>query len=351
MHLCQQVTDKEIWDGFVTSQPHHTFLHSWAWGEFNRELGDKIWRLGIYDEGELMSVALLIKVHARRGNFLFVPHGPIIKPSGSDPDGFGVRPEHIKKTFEVFLKRFKEVAKEEGANFLRISSLLEDSDLNRKLFKDLGFRPAPIHMHAETTWSLDLTQDESALFMNMRKTTRNLIRRSVKEGVIIKTGVAENDVEIFYNLYKETVMKHRFTPFSLSYLKNQVKIFSVGDGIRVFTAWYNNEPIASAIVVFYGASAFYHHGASSTKYPKIPAAYLLQWAAIKEAKRRGHKLYNFWGIVPKDNFKHPWAGITLFKKGFGGFQTDYIHAQDLPLSWKYWPNYILETTRRMRRRL
>lgn len=335
-----EIQNRNVWDKFVTSQPHHTFLHSWAWGEFNEMLGDKVWRFGISTDDELVAAALLIKVHARRGNFLFIPHGPVFHETCNT--------QHATK---IFVERFKEVAEKERVNFIRISPLLKNNEENRKVFGRLGFRPAPIHMHAETTWSLDLTQDESVLFMNMRKTTRNLIRRSVKEGVIIKTGVAENDVEIFYNLYKETVMKHRFTPFSLSYLKNQVKIFSVGDGIRVFTAWYNNEPIASAIVVFYGASAFYHHGASSTKYPKIPAAYLLQWAAIKEAKRRGHKLYNFWGIVPKDNFKHPWAGITFFKKGFGGFQTDYIHAQDLPLSWKYWPNYIFETTRRIRRRL
>ncbi|MBI1888387.1 MAG: peptidoglycan bridge formation glycyltransferase FemA/FemB family protein, partial [Candidatus Spechtbacteria bacterium] len=120
---------------------------------------------------------------------------------------------------------------------------------------------------------------------------------------------------------------------------------------QVFTAWYNNEPLASAIVVFYGNSAFYHHGASSSIYPKIPAPYLLQWRAILEAKKRGKKLYNFWGIIRDTGKKHPWAGITLFKKGFGGFQTDYLHAQDLPLSWKYWPSWVIETLRKKRRNL
>lgn len=347
MYLCQLIRDQRVWDNFVTSQPHHTFLQSWAWGEFNKTLGDGVWRFGIFeklpgsDPDNLVAVALLIKVHARRGNFLFVPHGPIVKLSGSDLDSF----------LKIFVEKFKEIAKEEGVNFIRISPILEDSDENRKLFKDLRFRPAPIHMHAETTWSLDLTQDENALFMNMRKTTRNLIRRSVKEGVIIKSGTSNDGVETFNSLYKETVVKHGFTPFSLAYLKNQVKAFSENDNIKIFTAMYNNEPIASAIVVFYGNSAFYHHGASSSKYPKVPAAYLLQWEVIKEARKRGYKLYNFWGVIPKDNPQHPWAGITLFKKGFGGFQTNYVHAQDLPFSWKYWPNYMIETVRRIKKGL
>lgn len=346
LSICE-TKDKQTWDNFVTSQPNHTFLHSWAWGEFNEAIGDKVWRFGIYNDDTLVAVCLVIKVHARRGNFLFVPHGPVF--------------EFRKQLLETFVEKLRKIAKREGAGFIRISPLLADNKENRELFRQLGFRPAPIHMHAETTWTLDLAPSEEELLMGMRKTTRNLIRRAIKDGVEIKTGSSERDVAIFNSLYRETALKHSFTPFSLVYLQNQVKVLSGGDNVRLFTAIYKNEPLASAIVVFYGNSAFYHHGASSSaKYPKIPAAYLLQWEAIREAKRRGHKFYNFWGIIPEGNVKgqrsnvngnkkHPWAGITLFKKGFGGFQTDYMHAQDLPLTLMYWPNWIIETIRRRRR--
>jgi len=101
-----------------------------------------------------------------------------------------------------------------------------------------------------------------------------------------------------------------------------------------------------------GEYAFYHHGASQNTYPKIPTAYAVQWAAIREAKKRGIKLYNFWGIAPDENDKkHPWAGLTLFKKGFGGYRTNYLHAQDLPLSWKYWISWSIELIRRKMRNL
>ena len=73
-----EIKEKQVWEDFVTSQAEHSFLHSWAWGEFNKSMGDKIWRLGVYDENQLIAVALLIKVHAKRGNFLFVPHGPVL---------------------------------------------------------------------------------------------------------------------------------------------------------------------------------------------------------------------------------------------------------------------------------
>jgi len=296
-----EIKDVKIWDNFIASRQNHTFLHSWAWGEFNEVMGDKIWRLALYNGATVKAVVLIIKVHARRGDFLFIPHGPI----------------GDREAFPAIARKAKELANQAGANFIRISPL---------------------------------TPAEDELLMHMRKTTRNLIRRAQKEGVEIKTGTSDEDVEVFYDLYKETVKKHNFTPFSLAYIKNQVKIFSQNNSVRVFTARHKGQPLASSIIMFYGDSAFYHHGASIQS--KIPAAYLLQWEAIREAKRRGHKFYNFWGIIKEDvSLSHPWQGITLFKKGFGGFQSDYLHAQDMPLSWKYWINWTIETIRKKVRHL
>jgi len=123
------------------------------------------------------------------------------------------------------------------------------------------------------------------------------------------------------------------------------------------------EIVSAAIIIFWQGIAFYHQGASSPKYPKIPVSYLLQWEAIKEAKKRGCNVYNFWGIAPLENKKpyrnpfgilrgkHPWAGLTLFKTGFGGYKKEYVRTQDLPLSSKYWLNYFVEIVRRTKRGL
>ena len=354
--ITQEITDKQLWDSFIASQTAHTFLHSWAWGEFNEAMaapgeprpagrGNKVWRFGIYDADKLVAAAQVIKVHARRGNFLFIPHGPV-------GDAGVLR---SPRASGELLQALKKLAKQEKVSFIRISPLLEDTQENRDLFKQLGFRPAPIHMHAETTWTLDLTISEDELLMDMRKTTRNLIRRAVKDGVKIESATSDQSVEIFYKLYMDTVKKHHFTPFSLTYLTKQVRILEettagLKTSCRVFTAYHNGQPLASAMIVFYGSSAFYHHGASISS--KIPAAYLVQWEAIREAKHRGCKFYNFWGIIKEDAPKsHPWQGITLFKKGFGGFQTDYMHAQDFALGLRYWANWLIEMWRRKARNL
>lgn len=111
------------------------------------------------------------------------------------------------------------------------------------------------------------------------------------------------------------------------------------------------EVLSAAIIIFYGDYAYYHHSGSSSKIRPVPASYFLQWKIIQEAKKRGCKYYNFWGIAPNDNPKHRFAGVTIFKKGFGGKRINWLHAQDLPVSPLYWLTYIFETARRKRRSL
>ena len=227
-----------------------------------------------------------------------------------------------------------------------------DNKENRRIFKKLGYRQAPIYMHAENTWVLSLNKAEEDLLYGMRKNTRNLIRRAKKEGVNVVSGQEYHLIDTFIKLYKETAKKHSFVPFSQRYIDSEIKAFNQEENCeaRVYLAKYKGEYIAGAVIIFYGNSAFYHHGASSSKYSKIPASYLLQWQAIKDAQKRNKKFYNFWGIAKNENDKNnPWYGLTLFKKGFGGIRRDYVHAQDLPMTPFYWLNYMIEKVRLWKR--
>jgi lipid II:glycine glycyltransferase (peptidoglycan interpeptide bridge formation enzyme) len=211
-------------------------------------------------------------------------------------------------------------------------------------------------MHAnayEATWKLDLSPKEEELLKNMRKTTRYLIHQAQKDANIkVFRRWSIDDVDNFYQIHQEVVRFQKFTPFSLEFLKNEFTSFLADDQISLFFGQYKDKIIASAFVLFWSKIGFYHHAALAPQYHKIPIAYLLQWEAIKEAKRRGCVLYDFWGYVdPFKNPKHPWAGPTLFKMGFGGKSYEYVKTQDLPLSNKYWLTYIFERLRRTKRGL
>ena len=120
----------------------------------------------------------------------------------------------------------------------------------------------------------------------------------------------------------------------------------------LFFGKYQGRIISSALIIFWQKIGFYHQAALLPQYHKIPAAYLLQWEAIKEAKKRGCILYDFWGYIdPKKQPKHPWAGPTLFQMGFGGYKKEYLKTQDFPLSKKYWLTFIFEKLRKIKRGL
>lgn len=243
----------------------------------------------------------------------------------------------------------KDLGKKEKVSFMRISPLLKNNDENSDIFKSYGFKNAPIHMmHPETTWLLDIAKSEDEIMKGMRKTHRNLIRRAEKEGVEIIKSADEKYLKVFYEIHEETVRRHKFVPFSYAYIKSEIDAFKGDNQIEIFSAKYNDRIISSAIIVFYGGQAFYHHGASSSEYSKIPASYLNLWQAIKEAKARGCKIFNFYGIV-ENKPNHPWNGLSKFKMGFGGEKKELLHCQDLPLSYKYIITWLIETARKIKR--
>ena len=342
----KEINNKEIWENFLSAIKKKTFLNSWNWGEFQKKEGNKIWRLGIYNQGQLNGNALIIKVEAKRGTFLFVPHGPQVLSN-----------KH--QALESLLNRLKEIAREEKASFIRISPIWERNEENVKIFKDFKFKNAPIHIHPEVTWQLDITPSKEELLINMRKTTRYLIRQGQKNNDIeIIQSSDIKDLEKFNKVYQETIQRHHFAPFSLNCLENQFSSFLGDNQISLFLGKYKNEVVSSAVIVFWQNIGFYHHGASLSKYQKIPVSYLLQWEAIKEAKKRGCQIYNFWGIASeiKDKSdlaksKHPWAGLTLFKMGFNGSKKEYVKTQDYPISKKYYLTYIFEKIRKIKRGL
>lgn len=339
----KEINNKKIWEDFLLNCQQKTFLHSWNWGEFQKSLGYKIWRWGIYEGEEWLSVALTIKHKARRGLFLLVPHGPVEKSNIKN---------QRSKILKVLLENLKELSKQERVDFIRISPIFERSKENEKLFKDLGFRLRPLHTHPESSWKLNIEKPEEELFSNMRKTTRYLIKQAQKMGVEVFQSFDVKDIDIFNKMHLEVVKNQKFVPFSLNYFQKEFQSFSPDNQIALFFAKYDGKVIAASYGIFWSDMAFYHHAALLPKYKKVPAAYLLQWEAIKEAKRRGCKIYDFWGYSdPVKNPKHPYSGPTLFKMGFGGYKEEYVKTQDFIISKKYWINYIIETIRRLKRGL
>lgn len=342
----KEIKEKNIWEDFFLEIKEKTFLQSWYWGEFNEKMKNKIWRLGIFKEKLLTGTALVLKIKAKRGTFLLLQHAPSIKNSEQTlADKYQI--------LSVLLEKLKKIAKEENCLFVRMNPLWENNRKNQEIFKKLGFRQSPMHASSyEATLKLDLSDSEENILKNMRKTTRYLIRKGKKnQEIIIKKSEKLKDIEKYQELNKKVAQRQKFVPFSFKHLENEFQVFSQKKSLLVFGE-YKKETVAAALVIFWSGIAFYHQAASDSKYGNLSLPYLVLWEAIKEAKKRKCLLFDFWGYVnPKAFKKHPWAGPTLFKMGFGGKIYQHIETQDLPLSKKYWLTFSFEKLRKLKRGL
>ena len=182
----------------------------------------------------------------------------------------------------------------------------------------------------------------------MRKTTRYEIRHSEKEKLRIWSSTSSKDLAVFHRLLVDTAGRKGFEVFNRKYLETQLKYFSNKNQAALFFAQKGSKIRAGAFVMFYGDTATYLHGASVKDEEKTAASYALQWEIIKQSKKRGQRLYDFWGVIDENDVKHPWYGISLFKKGFGGQIMPYLTAQDFSLSFKYKLINALEIFRKTR---
>lgn len=336
-----EIQNKNLWEDFLLTCEEKTFLNSWNWGEFQKRMGNKIWRLGIFNQKDLLATSLVVKVEAKRGKFLFLPHNPNLKIKD-----YKIKFEALKN----LLENLRKLAKEEKVDFIRISPIWERNRKNEEIFKLLNFKTAPIHIHPEITWELDIRESEENILKQMRKTTRYLIKKCTNQKEIeVREENTLEGLEKFYQIYMETQERHGFVPFSFQYLKEEFLSFLPNNQISILLAYYQGKVLSGGIFIFWHNTCFYHHGASSKLHQKIPTSYLLLWEAIKLAKGRGCQKFNFWGIAENDNPNHPWAGLTLFKKGFGGKEKVFVKTQDFVISFKYWINFFVEKIRKIKR--
>jgi lipid II:glycine glycyltransferase (peptidoglycan interpeptide bridge formation enzyme) len=367
-----EASDPQAWDSFILSQPWKPFLQSWTMGEVYREVGQEPVRLIAKDGSGIKCICFGHIVPAKRGRHLSVPYGPVLDHRLSENEQ--------GTTFRELVDSLKKIAESRGCSFIRMSPFWPSPSQPHPLTPNPV--PSPLHLLAEHIWFMKLKTENKPrtgeeILAGMRKTARNLIRRAEKDGVTVEAS--ENpvkDLQVFIDLHSETRRRHGFTPYSDAFFRSQVSLFAPRGECTLYLAKFQGEVIASSVHMHFGGETSYHHGASASKFSKIPASYLLQWTAIKDALKRSDDIYNFWGIAPPSptpnpspegggalpplsplggkgsgdrGKKHPFSGVTLFKTGFGGELLNLKHCFDLPLSRKYWLTYGFELLRKWHR--
>lgn len=181
---------------------------------------------------------------------------------------------------------------------------------------------APHNMQPREILVIDISKPEEQLLSEMKPKTRYNIRIAQKKKVEIieSSGQQVNDyIDEFVRLVRITSARDKIVSHPAEHYRKMFEVLN-SDIISLYSAQYGGNIIAANIVIFFGDTAIYLHGASDNKYRNVMAPYLLQWQAILDAKKQGIKFYDFGGIRMSDlgpvTSDKSWAGITRFKIGF-----------------------------------
>lgn len=245
-------------------------------------------------------------------------------------------------TQKIFQDKISQIAKESKAIFFRFESEEEqNSDIN---LGEAGYRKAFEEMQPEHTILIDLTKSEEDILAQMKSKGRYNIKLAEKHQVKVSLG----KVEDFYQLYQTMAKRQKITFRKIKYFQNLLDLLGEKDYAQVFNAKSKEDKVlASAIVVFYHDRAIYLFGGSSDEERQLMAPYKLHLEIIREAKKRGCRQYDMFGIAPNDNPKHPWAGVTRFKRQFGGKEFNSLGSWDKIYSpTKYFLFKLAEKIRR-----
>jgi len=302
------------------AEKNAAFLQSWEWGNLQEGLGRKILRLS----GSGFASLLIQKPMPFGLNYFYAPRGPIIEKIDD-------------------LKKFIDLAKnhsEKKTVFLRLEPIFSSSDIARPHLRSLGLYKAH-DIQPETTQIINLEKNERDLFREADHATRYAIKAAERRGVKIVVCRSEQDriknFNDFWKLLNETGKRHRLKNYPKEYYE---KVVTLDSDCRseLFLAKLEETTISAALIVFFGKTATYLYSASLGGYGRYNAPTFLLWKAILTAKREGCSIFDFWGVSDKNK---RWAGLTAFKRSFGGKEINYSGTWDYPLNKKWYAVYRL----------
>ncbi len=319
----REVRSRDEWNSLLAGRERPSFLQSWEWGELKRRFGWTPVRLAVSspDGGSGGALQMLVKTRRilpvlPRLGLAYAPRGP-----------FG---DATTRQFRALIDAAVERAGRAGASFVRVEPAAECSPAALAAMRERGFRPAPQYVQVRSTGYVALDRSEDELIAGFKSKTRYNVRLAMRRGVDVRVADSATDLDSFYRLTAVTGLRDGFAVHGAGYYR------AVWDTLgkssrRLFIASVNGEDVGALFAVICGDMATYLYGASSDRYRNTMSNYLLQWEAMRWARRRGCSTYDFWGMADLEAENDPMAGVHRFKAGFRPCLVQHSATLDLPI--------------------
>ena len=294
---------------------------SHEWEKLQKDLSETCF----YREGKDFSYLAIVKP-VPLGSYLYLPYGPVAD---------------TKDGFKAALTDLKKLAGEQNVVFARIEPR------NRDFTKLFPKNTVKSHdLSPKETWVLDLTGTDEEFKSKLPSRLLRYYRNREKNGITIETSHSPDDIKYLLELQKALAKEKNISTFSEHYLKTELS--------QPFSTLYlvkkEGNLVAAGLVFDHDKTRYNLQGAQSDEGRTLHATGILTIQLILDAREKGLRDFDFWGIAPEGAGKdHPWAGFTNFKKTFNGTERDFAGTYDIILKPTKYKLY--QFLRRIRRHL
>jgi len=305
MHIIEATDEwKDKWEKFLAENAvDGGLLQSWAWGDVQKALDNRILRLVVLnDAGDLWGVCLMIRHDLQFDNsYWYCPRGPVLHSKAEE-------------CLPVLAEKMYQVAREEKSFMIRLDPPWMIG--NEKYLEACGFRKSENEVQPKCNLIVDVARTPDEILASMKQKTRYNIGLAIKRGVNVRLSKEPSDLESFWQLIKQTAERDGFRPHNKDHYKKLFETLANKDMCQLFLAEYEGKVVAANIVSFYNNYATYLHGASSDIYRDVMATYLLQWEGMLYAQKAGCSFYDLGGMNGETYNNPKWEGISRFKASF-----------------------------------
>ena len=312
------------YESFIASHPKGHFAQSSLWG---KQKSAWIWRAVAVrgQDGRIKgSMAFLIRKMPLFGaSMLYACRGPVCDLED-------------KETFGQLLDGAKVLAKEYRGYIIKVDPDVPCENVAfGQMLESFGFVRKQTGKNFEGiqpkfVFRLNVEgKTEEELMASFTQKTRYNIRLATRKGVEVRLCGKEM-VPAFTKIMVETGVRDNFVTRNEQYFANMLD--NLGEHARLYMAFYEGQPIAGTLAIWFGDKVWYLYGASSNEHRNLMPNYLLQWNMIQWAVEKKCRIYDFRGVSGDLSEDNPLYGLYKFKKGFNGDFTEFLGEYDLVLN-------------------
>jgi lipid II:glycine glycyltransferase (peptidoglycan interpeptide bridge formation enzyme) len=296
-------------------------MQSYAWGQFQRELGWGVQYCVSTEGAEIRGAALLLhrSLPGTGRKVFYAPRGPAIDITDQAPD--------------TFIAKLGDAIRQQGAIFLRCDPYWTEVETQ-------GRDPLPQMTRVPRDWSywnaprfvfwLNLEGDEDALMKRLTSGCRNEVRKGAKSGVVFTLGT-DSDFPGFHRLMTLTGNQKGIAFQDPEYYMRLLTVVNASARVQLFVGRHDGQVVTAGVSVAYGKKAWLLYAASDPAHYKLRANRTQQWEMLRWAQSLGCERYDFRGTATNDppSKDDPGYGVYEFKKSFGPTFTRLTGYYDL----------------------